>query len=551
MSEALLQHASKEKLANVVREAIKNPQDYEKLRLKLRHKAQRDLWFFCYHVCGFEDIANPLHMEMCERFQKRIKKRFSLYLVPRSHLKTTLWTVGATLWEVVQDWVTLPGGKQKRGQDLRYLIVNAKLDNAIDILRDIKSIITTNEMFGWLFPEYVPDESWQRGRGKGKWTDDRIDFPNSKQAGRKEGNIEVMSVGASLVSKHYDVMKFDDPVNDENSTTKPYRDRIYSWYRNALQLRNDPISSRIVLIGTRWHYDDLYGRVITRELAQRERSREEGKPVKPVYYLYRRKAIESGTPIWPERFTYDELMWLKNEELGSYIYSCQYDNDPVPEEDAHFKRSDINWIDDLDIPMNVYNFAAVDMADEETTRGDFTVITIASFDDTGKMYIREIMRGKYSNHEILQLIHRATERWNLQRVGIETTGFQKGIVRGYKHEADRNGWYIPWMEVARGKTTKLKRGLGLQPRVERGDFYIVEGIKNSDWLIEEMTTFPLGVYDDILDTVVDIENIYYSAPHMEAPQKVNKDFQYYFGDITESEDDIEDFLSVDYLVDVA
>jgi len=538
---------SKQRLADVVGAAIKNPADYEKLRRQLRKKAQDDLWFFCYHVCNFEDIANSLHMEMCSRFQKRIKKRFNLYLVPRSHLKTTLWSVGATLWELIQDETTLPGGKVVRGRDLRFLIVNAKLDNAIDILRDIKSILTTNDVFAWLFPDIVPDEAWQRGRGKGKWTDDRIDLPGSVRAGRKEGNIEVMSVGASLVSKHYDVMKFDDPVNDENTTTKPYRDRIYSWYRNALQLRNDPISSRIVLIGTRWHYDDLYGRIVSRENARREKQKENGEQVKPIYWLYRRKAIEHNEPIWKERFTKEELMWLKHEELGSYIYSCQYDNDPVPEEDAHFRRTDINWIDDLDVPMNTVNFAAVDMADEETTRGDFTVITVASFDEDGKMYIREIIRGKFSNHEILQLIHRTVERWSLQTVAIETTGFQKGIVRGYKHEAERNGWFIPWKEVSRGKTTKLKRGLGLQPRVERGDFYIVEGIKNSDWLVEEMITFPLGVYDDILDTVVDIENIYYAAPTQEFEPRKERNFEYYFGSLDDLDFEVEDELSLNYL----
>lgn len=539
---------TKEKIADVVKKAVHSPQEYERIRLQLRKRAQEDLWFFCYHVCNFEDIANSLHIEMCKRYQSRSKKRFNLYLVPRSHLKTTLWTVGATLWELCQDTLTLPGGKVIRGKDLRFLIVNAKLDNAVDILRDIKSIITTNEVFKWLFPDLVPDEAWQRGRGAGKWTDDRIDLPGSIRVGRKEGNIGVMSVGSSLVSKHYDVMKFDDPVNDENTTTKTYRDRIYSWYRNSLQLRNDPISSRIVLIGTRWHYDDLYGRIISTETARRDKQQEDGEQVKPIYWLYRRKAIENNIPIWKERFTKDELMWLKHEELGSYIYSCQYDNDPVPEEDAHFRRTDINWIDELDVPMDTVNFAAVDMADEETTRGDFTVITIASFDSDGKMYVREIIRGKFSNHEILQLIHRATERWNLQTVAIETTGFQKGIVRGYKHEAERNGWFVPWKEVARGRTTKLKRGLGLQPRVERGDFYIVEGIKNSEWLVEEMVTFPLGVYDDILDTVVDIENIYYAAPSIEYEKKPERNFEYYFGDITEIHDEVEDELSIDYLI---
>ena len=509
----------KEQLGGLLDKSVTSETDLNDLRIRLRRKAQADLWFFCFHVCGFEDIATKLHVNMCERWQKRSRKRFTLNLIPRSHLKTTLWTVGGTLHELVQDWVKLPGGKEVRGQNLRFLIVNAKLDNAIDILRDIKDVLTNNEMFAWLFPEYVPSEKWTRGRERGVWTNNRIDLPNSRQAGRKEGNVEIMSVGASLVSKHYDVMVFDDPVNDENTTTKVYRDKMHKWYRDALQLRNDPITSRIRIIGTRWHFDDLYGRLIKQETKRREEQQEQGKDVKPVYYLYRRKAVENGVPIWHERFTLEELKRLKNEELGSYVYSCQYDNNPLPEEDAHFKISDIKHIDELDIPEDLVHFLTIDMADEETTRGDFTVMTVTSFDPAGTMYVREINRGKYSQFQLLEMVWNITQQWDIQRVGIETTGFQRALFRAYRHEAEEKGWFIPWKEITRGRTSKFQRALGLQPRVERGDFYIVEGIKNADWLIEEMTTFPLGVNDDILDTVVDAENIYYAAPAHEVTVK--------------------------------
>lgn len=534
----------KERLGDIVQRTIRTDADLTAVRRAIKRKAQADLWYFSYHVCDFPDVANELHVGMCARWQKRANRRFTLNLIPRSHLKTTLWTVAGTLHELVQDWVTLPGGRQLRGQNLRFLIVNAKLDNAIDIMRDIKSIITTGDMFKWLFPEYVPDEQWQRGRGRGVWTNERIDLPCSRQAGRKEGNIEVMSVGANLTSKHYDVMIFDDPVNEDNVTTKQYRDRIHRWYRNALQLRNDPISSRVRLIGTRWHYDDLYGRLIRQEEKRRSDQQDRGEDIKPVYYLYRRKAIEKGTPIWPERFTKDELDRLKTEELGSYVYSCQYDNEPLPEEDAHFKRDHIKFIDELDLPEGLVNFVTVDMADEETTRGDFTVITVTSFDEYGSMYVREIQRGKFSQFRLLEMIHATKKRWDARLVGIETTGFQRNIVRGYKHQAEVEGWFIPWKEINRGKSSKFQRGLGLQPRVERGDFYIVEGIKDAEWLIEEMITFPLGVNDDILDTVVDAENIYYAAPESEESifrrpsGKVT--FAEAYGDITEVEDEFDD-----------
>ncbi len=176
---------------------------------------------------------------------------------------------------------------------------------------------------------------------------------------------------------------------------------------------------------------------------------------------------------------------------------------------------------------------AVDLADEDTTRGDSTVITVASFDEDANMYTREIIRGRMSILEVLEEVQRLQQKWGCMRVGIETTGFQKAIVRNYKRIAAEKGWHIPWVELERGKTSKFKRTLGLQPRVERGDFYVEAGIPNLDWLIEEMTTFPLGAHDDILDTLVDLENLYYSAPREVREDIKVGTFDYHYGSLDE------------------
>ena len=734
------------------------------VRENLRENCRRDLWFFARFVAlanysnGGADIENELHLEMCERWQKRANRRFSMWLIPRSHLKTSLWTMAGSLWELIKN------------PDMRILIINAKLDNAIDMVADIRSVVEGNEIFRWLFPEYCVDKASKARRDVCKWTTTRLDFPCSRYAGRREGNVQVMSVGASLVSKHYDLMIFDDPVNEENTTTKEYRDRIWKWYKNALQLRDNIISSRIRIIGTRWHFDDLYARLLKTEYKLRKDQKDRGKPVRPNFLIYTRKAIEEGEPIWPlhgdKGFTVAKLMELKGQ-LGTYIYSCnpgnapilmadwtfkrfdevrrgdkviglntnernrlevtvvedircrmadvvkltlangntvtctkdhewyrnkrgagrkiygrarkgaclqqvtdahycapeqtidynwhylagiidgeghiapgrsivitqsadhnphivariegtlehlgihyntyeregmnkytlnggretkakllrygrpaktkglldgmlttrgiiaghkvvkveqagedivysmqtgtgnyvvwgyasancQYDNNPLPEEDAYFRISDLIEIDELDIPDNVVNFMAVDLADEETTRGDFTVLTVASFDEDGNMYVREIDRRHHSVLNLIEDVHRLTKKWNVVRVGIETTGFQKAIVRGYKRISAQQGYHIPWVEMERGKTIKFKRTLGLQPRVERGDFYYEQAIPNSEWMIEEMTTFPLGAYDDILDTLVDLENLFYGAPKIieDTPPKGTYDEMY-------------------------
>lgn len=536
----------KGKIQRWVREQLRHgTQDLDQARLILRERCKTDLWFLCFHVLDMPDIDNELHHGMCERWETRRGRKFTLWMTPRFHLKTSLWTRGGTIQELLIN------------VDQRILIINAKLDIAEEILADIKLDWETNDLLRWLFPEYVREYVTKEARNRSKWLTTRLDFPNSKYAGRKEGNIQVMGVEASLVSKHYDLLIYDDPVNDLNSATKAYRDKIQRWYQNSLNLRVDT-KSRIRLIGTRWHFDDLYSRIIKQEMKRRKKMKEIGRKIKPRYLVYHRAVVEKVEdgglriagfddvlPIWPERFTPDDITQMR-EDLASYVFACQMMNNPVPEEDAIFKFTDIHQIDLYDIPVaeEVVNFLAVDMAVEETEQGDFTVITVASFDQFGKMYVRRILRDKFLPSQMLRHVADLVRIYDIQRVAIEEVAFQKTLLRVYKEEAVRQGYYIPWAPMKRGKASKLKRILSMQPRVERGDFFVEEGIENLDWMIEEMTTYPRSAHDDILDTLADLEALFYKAPETVEDNEPIDTYDAFYGKLEDLDDDDEDSGSV-------
>ncbi len=314
-----------------------------------------------------------------------------------------------------------------------------------------------------------------------------------------------MGVEASLVSRHYDLMVYDDPVNDINTTTRAYRNKIEDWFNNSLQLRHSPITSRVRVIGTAWHFDDLYARIISQENKRRAEAAEAGKKVVPVWFKYRRQVVEPAPegvkgqeivgkpnvlPIWPQRFT-KEVIEETKKQVGSYIFGCQYMLDPIPGEQAIFKLDQIQRVSWFDIPDNLTHYMAVDLAASEKDESDYSAITVASFDEYGHMYIRQIVRTRMFPREFLDVIHALQEKWHCHRVAIETQAFQHTIFRYYQAQAALEGWSIPWVEMKRGSTNKVKRFLALQPRVERGQFAIEEGINHAEDLIEEMTAFSL------------------------------------------------------------
>jgi len=224
-------------------------------------------------------------------------------------------------------------------------------------------------------------------------------------------------------------------------------------------------------------------------------------------------------------------------------------NNPLPEEDAVFKYSDIRIVDEYDIPESteLVTFISCDIAVEDTELGDWWIITVAQFDSLGRMYVREIIRDKLLTSSFLTHVGELTRKWKPTKVSIESTGFQRTLNKAYRRWSSESGINIPWVEVNRGKSSKRKRILALQPRVERGDFFVEEHIKNLDWMIEEMTTYPRSTYDDILDTLADLEALFYGAPEILKQEKDPTSYDSIYGSLEEDPEDADEQFDCDFI----
>jgi predicted phage terminase large subunit-like protein len=166
-------------------------------------------------------------------------------------------------------------------------------------------------------------------------------FPNvalrtdSKAAGRwatnANGDYFAIGVGGTVTGKGADLLIIDDPHSEQEAalaaSDPTIYDKVYEWYSSGPRQRLQPGGS-IVIVMTRWGKRDLTGRVLQSMV---ERDGDEWEIINLPAIM------PSGKPLWPEFWSLDELMALK-EELPSSKWNAQYQQEPTSEEGAIVKR---------------------------------------------------------------------------------------------------------------------------------------------------------------------------------------------------------------------
>jgi predicted phage terminase large subunit-like protein len=424
------------------------------------------------------------HRDLC-RFVETNVTRKKLILMPRGHLKTTVITVGYCLQRIARD------------PKVRILIANATGTMAEAMLGQIKKHLQFNETFKYYFGDL--------SAGASTWRDNMITLPTGEGSYQsKEATVTAYGLGGSLVSQHYDMIIVDDPHNRENINTKDQIDKVKQSYRDLLDLLEP--GGQLIIIGTRWHDDDLYGQVMDKSnpeagqfdtfIRQAITDMKLGKEANGHY------KVEDGTVLWPEKYSYNALSALLNEK-GLYEFSCQYQNQPVDDENAVFHRS---WFHDYDAielrDRKLTKFTAIDPAISLKERADFTAIVTIGVDVLGKIYVLEVKRGHYTEEQMIDELFLTNERYHPISICIETVAFQKTLQHYIMKEIKRRGRTLPLNEVLpESDESKEKRIRLLQPMYMRSDVFHSETVPGIEYLEDELLRFPKGKNDDCADAM--------------------------------------------------
>lgn len=443
--------------------------DLEILDDEFRKRAETDHIFFCQHILGYKDLNDDLHGDVSELVNNGPKRR-KLLLLPRGHLKSSLITIGWTMWRLIQN------------PNRTFAIFNETQDLAEAFLREIQDQFETPQMKKY-WPKLVPPPNERR-----IWTKSAL-LVNRQKVNRSP-SIEAKSITESTAGRHPDVMILDDPISDRTVQTESGLRKSLQKYRELQALLEppsdaDPIRGTLIVIGTRWHWNDLYNHIM--------------KNLPHLYDIRLRKAIEGSRVIFPEKFSRKVLRELR-EEMGEWVFSSQMMNEPVDSESAIFSPTlleKMQWKGDKKqfierVPCQT--FVAVDPAWDGH---DFTGIVVGAMKENSQLYVLEARRLRVKPDEMIDHIIATAQMWNAVKVGFEAVGGgQEWLMEHLRDRFEKVGHQVPVIPISHQNKSKDVRVLGLVPLLSSRKLYIHE---SCDDLLLELGQFPRSSYRDLMD----------------------------------------------------
>ncbi len=338
-------------------------------------------------------------------------------------------------------------------------------DLANDFGRNVRNIVAEPE-FGQVFPGVSL-------------------APDSQAANRmntnKGGAYVAAGVGTAVTGRGAHIALIDDPFKDrEEADSERRRELVWDWYRSTLYTRLMP-GGAIVLIQTRWHEDDLAGRL----LEQDGRVEDGGQ-----WVVLELPAINTaGQALWPEWYPLPTLERIR-DTIGQREWSALYQQRPQPDEGTFFQR---DWFKEWEVLPALRFYGSSDYAVTDGG-GDHTVHTVWGIDAAGAIYRVEQWRGQTTSdvwiERKLDLIAKHKPLAWFGESGVIKKAIEPMLLRRMRER--KVFCRLEWLPSVNDKPTRAR---AFQAMAASGRVYF-----ETDADLSEFLVFPAGKHDDQVDT---------------------------------------------------
>jgi predicted phage terminase large subunit-like protein len=302
------------------------------------------------------------------------------------------------------------------------------------------------------------------------------------------GSYYAVSRGGPITGRGCSLLVVDDILKDEQeSRSDVVRRSVHDWYNWNALTRLGP-GGRVLLVGTRWHTDDLIGNAL-REHA------DEGWEYIALPALAEEDDLlgrEPGEPLWPERKSKQELEEYREREPAGFC--TLYQGNPVARSGAIFHR---DWFErrfDRLPEKFTRTVQSWDCAAKTGQANDYSVGCTLASTETG-FYLLSVARGKWEFPELKRMVASQAQTWRPHSIVVEDASSGQSLVQ------DLKGATTFPVVARKPDRDKISRAMAIADMV-REKLYLPQ---SAGWLpdfIDELAGFPGGApHDDCVDAL--------------------------------------------------
>ncbi len=305
-------------------------------------------------------------------------------------------------------------------------------------------------------------------------------------------------VRGPITGRRADLIIIDDPIKSwAEAESELSRNMLYNWYRAELSARLKP-RGRVVLIMTRWHEDDLAGRLLASE---------------PGWTCLKLPAIAGkddalgrveGEVLWPE--WQDEAAVLRTRrEVGEKMFAALYQQAPRPSEAAYFNTHTIKVL--AEAPEFARTIRAWDLAATLPGAGrnpDYTVGLKLGMAADGRLIVADVVRFQGTPAQVEAKIQEVARRDGAGTVqALPQDPGQAGAAQIATLTRGLGG-----LRVVAGPEmgAKVNRAMPAATQIDAGMLAIVDAPWN-DVFLQELSAFPSAAKDDQVDALSRAVNV--------------------------------------------
>jgi|TARA_A100001515_G_scaffold143085_1_gene143343 predicted phage terminase large subunit-like protein len=426
------------------------------------------------------------HIEVISNKLKQLEdgeiKRLMVFLPPRSS-KSVICSKLFPAWYI------------GRNPEHEILTVSHSDQLSSDFGRSVRDIVST-EQFQNIF------------RGVSLRTDVRA---AGKWKTNKGGTYYAAGVRSQIAGRGAHIAILDDVMSEEDSYSEAGRKYIKDWYPAGLRTRIMPNGS-ILIINTRYHYDDLCGWLLKQE-ENSEYETLEWEVIRIPAWLDEEAAelleLPEGSSYFPE-WKSDEYLRIDESEIkasnGARYWNALYMQNPTPDEGGLIKKNWIRWWEYSEPPTCDFIIQTYDTAFSTKTTADYSVIqtwgifSMFEEDELGvegyqpHMILLGNMRGRYEYPELRRMAQILYDEFRPDVCMVEKKASGQSLIQDMR----RGG--LPVQEYTPDRD-KVSRVYAASPMIETGKVWIPRNKPWADDLLTEMLQFPNAAHDDQVDAM--------------------------------------------------